>query len=397
MESTFTIVPAETPPQRVIAYQLRYRVFVEELHYRIPEANPNTGIIEEMDKASKIFLAYDGGVPVGTIAVAWWKEVEFDKADIAHFYLRHFAQGFSQEAIAIMRKAAVSQPYRQSTLFMKLILAAAEVLVSNPAIHFVFNDCSPYLIHYYDRMGFRGYAPHFSSAASESLSVPMCLVISDLEYLERRRALLFPVIKQYHRDHHRDVQRYFQEHWTVREQPSRADLESIDLLDPYAELSPAMAVHAFPLFGNIERRAVDTFLALCKKITFHAGDVIITAGDQNTDLYLLTQGYVEVIQEKNGEKIAIATRGRGDLLGEMNMLLGTGRSASVVALTDIEAVRIPESVFRGAFEKTPTFMAQLNFNLAKMLARRLQASGSLITEPPPLGEPVAEHHARSAH
>ena len=65
------------------------------------------------------------------------------------------------------------------------------------------------------------------------------------------------------------------------------------------------------------------------------------------------------------------------------MLLGTGRTTAVTALTDVEAVLIPERVFREGLRDSAV-VARINLNLARIIARRLRIADGLITQPPPL-------------
>ncbi|GAB2706656.1 Crp/Fnr family transcriptional regulator [Nocardia thraciensis] len=66
---------------------------------------------------------------------------------------------------------------------------------------------------------------------------------------------------------------------------------------------------------------------------FQPGECIVRQGELGTHVVLLVNGTVKVARsERNGREILLALRGRGEALGEMSVLDGGGRSASVIAV-----------------------------------------------------------------
>ncbi|MDB4873500.1 MAG: Crp/Fnr family transcriptional regulator [Massilia sp.] len=66
---------------------------------------------------------------------------------------------------------------------------------------------------------------------------------------------------------------------------------------------------------------------------FDGGGVLMLQGDPGTHVLVLTAGHVKVTRvEPNGESLLLAVRGPGEVIGEVAVLDGTGRSASVIAL-----------------------------------------------------------------
>lgn len=298
---------------------------MQELGYRVSGAAPDRGLSDPEDERAFIVVGYDASVPVATLTVDWWR------------------------------------------------LEA----------RFVFLETSPYLVTFYERLGYRRYAPHFAYEDSGAIAVPMCLVINDHDHLARVRSPLLAPIRAHGHGHRPDVARHFRERWMADGTVPVVDPSADPVLDPHDDLSRAVEAHGVALFEGVARRDVQAFLSACRTVRFAPAQVLIEAGATDTHLLLLTLGYVEVTRDVQGRRIALATRGPGDLVGEMNMLLGTGRTTRVTALTDVEAIRVPECAFRQA-ARDSAVLAQITLNLARILARRLRVADGLITERPPL-------------
>jgi len=384
LNSNFRIVEVKTQQDRSVVYQLRYKIFVEELGYQISGVTAETGLFEKADENCMLLLAYDGDTPAGTIAIDWWNEVEILAAEIEHFQLHSFAEAFSRDAIAIVRKALVVKPYRKTGLFMELLRASFTFMMSKPKIHFLFLDCSPYLVNHYEMLGCRRYAPHFYHDDTGILSVPMCLVLSDHVYLEQIGSRLLPVLKSYGGKHNADVRRYFQQNWTIQEDATQTDQEMPPFLQLPVEDLETLDIQNTPLFDGIGERGIRYLVSHCDRVAFDSGDSLVSSGDQSADIYVLTSGYVEVIVERGERKIAVATLGPGDLFGEISLLLKTGRSASVSALSTGECFRISEAVLNELLAGNAAVAAQIYLNLAKILAERLRTRSIWINRSPPL-------------
>ena len=98
--------------------------------------------------------------------------------------------------------------------------------------------------------------------------------------------------------------------------------------------------------------------------TFDPGAIICNEGDDNGELYVLLEGSVEVI--KGGQVIARENR-RGIYLGEMSLLLGNPRCATLRADAECRFYVVPQERVYQFFNRSP----EMALNLARGLARRL--------------------------
>jgi len=101
------------------------------------------------------------------------------------------------------------------------------------------------------------------------------------------------------------------------------------------------ALRQVPLFARLSRRELGEVLAVAKELEFWPGRPIVEAGMQARDFYLIVEGTAALTVP--GRKRA--TLGPGAYFGEMSVLDGGPRSATVVPRSHGWALRIDRSVF----------------------------------------------------
>ena len=115
-------------------------------------------------------------------------------------------------------------------------------------------------------------------------------------------------------------------------------------------------------------------------LEYGAGQAIVRQGEQGDTFYLVARGEVAVrVQLEGGEK-EVARLGRGAFFGEMSLLTGDPRTATVVALGDAALLAVDRDAFERVFAKDPS-MAQ---ELAAVIARRRMALESAKAQGTPL-------------
>ena len=117
-------------------------------------------------------------------------------------------------------------------------------------------------------------------------------------------------------------------------------------------------------------------------LEYGPGQAIVRQGEQGQTLYLVARGEVAVrIQLVGGPDREVATLGRGALFGEMSVLTGEPRTATVVALGDAALLALD----RDAFERILSAEPELAQTLAQTIARRRVALDAARAEQQPLG------------
>jgi CRP-like cAMP-binding protein len=92
-------------------------------------------------------------------------------------------------------------------------------------------------------------------------------------------------------------------------------------------------------------------------------------------VYFIINGTVRVhVERPDGEEVVIAILGPGEMVGEMSLLDGRGRSANVTTLDKTECLWMDGTAFRDALQGS----AELSFAFAKLLAARIRLANDQI-------------------
>jgi small-conductance mechanosensitive channel/CRP-like cAMP-binding protein len=121
-----------------------------------------------------------------------------------------------------------------------------------------------------------------------------------------------------------------------------------------------------PLFKALPDEQLDALLPRGKVLHFGHGEKLIQQGDEGDSMFILVEGAANVLVEHNGSPRKVAHLKSGDCFGEMSLLTGERRSASVVAESDCEVVEIGKPVLARSLKEHPNLLNQLS----ELLARR---------------------------
>jgi CRP/FNR family cyclic AMP-dependent transcriptional regulator len=107
---------------------------------------------------------------------------------------------------------------------------------------------------------------------------------------------------------------------------------------------------AVPIFSGCSRRELAIIGRSVKEVTHRAGTVIAREGQRGLGLFLILEGECSVsIGGKERARL-----GPGQFFGEIALLDGGPRTASVTALTDVRLLGLTEWVFRGLLAEHPS-------------------------------------------
>src|SRR5687767_11823345 len=97
----------------------------------------------------------------------------------------------------------------------------------------------------------------------------------------------------------------------------------------------ADTIRSIPIFSGLSREDIAKVLGKMEEQTFGAGSTVFHQGDTGDACYVIQSGAVQVVLENaNGKSEAIAVLGPQDWFGEMALLSGEPRSASIVTVKE---------------------------------------------------------------
>ena len=124
-----------------------------------------------------------------------------------------------------------------------------------------------------------------------------------------------------------------------------------------------------PLFAGLSQGDLSKVIGIAKEVRFEPGTPVVEVDKSGVGFHLVLEGAAEV--QVGGE--VVATFGPGDYFGEMSVLDGKPRSATVVATSALTTLSIPAWNFEGLLTKHPSMMR----SLLNELSARIRRSESL--------------------
>lgn len=123
-----------------------------------------------------------------------------------------------------------------------------------------------------------------------------------------------------------------------------------------------------PLFSELSGPELDRIATVAVPRSYPKGVRVFHEGDHSDACYIVRTGDLRVTREhSDGRAIALATLGPGDIFGELAMLDGGTRSASVETLSDTELLALPASDVRRVIAERGDIAAKLIVAITRRL------------------------------
>lgn len=141
---------------------------------------------------------------------------------------------------------------------------------------------------------------------------------------------------------------------------------SIEEKELLQRINTIILLKQIELFGAIPANYLISLAEIVYTESYLAGDIIFNQGDAGDSLYLINKGKVSIKRDDH----EVTQLGPGECIGELAILDRLPRSATVIALEDIELLRI----FAHDFDNVLITYPEVGQSLLQILARRLRAS-----------------------
>lgn len=130
------------------------------------------------------------------------------------------------------------------------------------------------------------------------------------------------------------------------------------------------------LFAQMSEDELSSLASHLKYVPFAKGNVITKQGtpDQHW-LFIIINGEAEIyLERENGEKRIVNVLGKSDFFGEMSLMTGAPRRASVIARTDVECYRLDKEAFEEVMQARPSIAEEVSHIL---VTRSIQLDSAL--------------------
>tara|TARA_B100002051_G_scaffold204098_1_gene194376 strand:+ start:1402 stop:2430 length:1029 start_codon:yes stop_codon:yes gene_type:complete len=136
------------------------------------------------------------------------------------------------------------------------------------------------------------------------------------------------------------------------------------------EIEPLRKVLVF--FAGLSDQDVNAIANIGSLKRIHAGEVLIHQGDEVSSLYLILAGEAEIVVEIDGVSKQVGSSRRGELLGELTLLLSSegGATATVQSLEGMELLEINKTSLNQLLNQEPGLAEHFYRSLSCMLSQR---------------------------
>jgi CRP/FNR family transcriptional regulator/CRP/FNR family cyclic AMP-dependent transcriptional regulator len=132
----------------------------------------------------------------------------------------------------------------------------------------------------------------------------------------------------------------------------------------------AQSLARIPLLSDVSAEALGQLSQHLRRRSYQRGEIVFHQGDPGDTLHLVQQGRVKVVlPAESGDEVVLAILGPGDCFGELALLDGEPRSATVVAVESVETFALGRNDFLSFIRSNPEVAERLVANLARVIRR----------------------------
>ncbi len=147
---------------------------------------------------------------------------------------------------------------------------------------------------------------------------------------------------------HREKIRFAAPSLTVHSEPKPPEVT----VEEMAETNADRLSH-LPIFAPLSDEETDKLAHGSKSRIFAPGESIVRMGQEGNSMFVIVRGTVRVQIPDNGVQRTVNHLKENDFFGEMSLLTGQPRSATVVAEEETEVLQISKSALKPIFESNP--------------------------------------------
>ena len=142
----------------------------------------------------------------------------------------------------------------------------------------------------------------------------------------------------------------------------------------------ALQLKQVPLLSSLDGKQLKLLAFTCDVFDYADEDYLFHQGEASDCVYVILKGVVEIIgSDPDGQAVLLATSPANSLIGEMAVLSGAGRTASVKARGAVTALNIPNQRFLELVTGNPPVALHVLQTLSAKLAETSRHAADLQT------------------
>ena len=128
-----------------------------------------------------------------------------------------------------------------------------------------------------------------------------------------------------------------------------------------------------PLFAKVDLTKLKLLAFTSERLQYASGDELFHQGDDGDAAYVILEGQADILVDTPKGAVKVARLGENDIIGEIAILCDMPRTATVVAHSDLETLRVSKEGFFHLVTQFPQVGIEVMGALATKLYRTTQA------------------------
>jgi putative ABC transport system ATP-binding protein len=156
--------------------------------------------------------------------------------------------------------------------------------------------------------------------------------------------------------------------------------------DDHAEVQ---ALRDVPMFAMLDTPRLKLIAFTSERKSFVQGQILFRQGEPSDAAYVVLSGSVDAFLEQAAGRLHLSSNGRYSIIGEMGVISGAPRSATLVATTDVVTLKIAKDIFLDLIaELPPMALAVMRDQIRRLNVADARLAISVISSsPPPSNKP----------
>jgi CRP-like cAMP-binding protein len=127
------------------------------------------------------------------------------------------------------------------------------------------------------------------------------------------------------------------------------------------------ALRRIKLFSNIDTSKLKLLAFASERVIYEPGKVLFREGDRADAAYMILDGSADVIINSPKGPVTVSTIQKDTFVGEVAVLCDVPRTATVTAVTRVDALKIRKDVFFQLLHDVPSMAVEVMRELAERL------------------------------
>jgi signal transduction histidine kinase len=149
-----------------------------------------------------------------------------------------------------------------------------------------------------------------------------------------------------------------------------------DSMEGYEAATSEDFLRHISIFSELDKDDLDRIYGLARPMSIPEGEALVRQGETGDTMFVILSGEFEVTQRSGGSDVVLSRRGPGEVVGEMSLLAGEPRVATVRALRESRVLAISQYAFQQLIACSPS----AGTSVLRMMAQRLRSTEVLVAQ-----------------